>query len=660
MQKPTPLSPTSGRSSVVRRALVLGAATALIGGALTFAVFRPDLGAATTPSNGGNPAAPTTAPIAGEPAGGSGAVPAAPTAPAAPAEPGTGASGSPAGALGSGVQIGGSGGGSLPTTGIVGNTTGKSGPPTLVGPLDPSSTVEFALTLKMRDPAAIQAYLDGLYDPKSPNYRHFLTAAQFGERFGLPLQRIDALEQWATAQGFSVLGGFDQRTALRLSATAGQLTSVFGVHLANYVDAPTGIVFHAPLDGATMPPAITDAVAGLTGLDNQPAHPRSRVVDGVRPAAIPTDGLGPIELAKAYDIIPMYQSGLLGDGQTIAVISFDTFTKTDIDTYNQHFAIDGPPVERIAVGPPIKTPGDGTIEVALDIEVVHAVAPHAQILNFEAQNGSGTSQGDMVDAIVSDGRAQIVTDSWGVCDEPDFFGSGSRERTLNSLQAAAAAGISMFVASGDHGAFDCWSFDPTDHRVSVDFPSASPYTISVGGTALSVRTDGTYLSESGWEEYLTTSGTGGGLNPTEARPTWQVGPGVDNAKSDGKRQSPDVSAPASDESAYLIFVTNKGQTAGTWRHVGGTSAAAPFWAGTMLLVQQLAQAAGVGKLGFVDPMLYAIANSSATANAFHDVTRGGNLDYQATAGWDYATGLGSPDVTVLANAIVNYLAANPG
>ena len=218
----------------------------------------------------------------------------------------------------------------------------------------------------------------------------------------------------------------------------------------------------------------------------------------------------------------------------------------------------------------------------------------------------------------------------------------------------------MFVASGDHGAYDCWSFDPTDHRVSVDFPSASPWTVSVGGTALSVRTDGTYLSEAGWEEYLTTSGTGGGLNPTEARPTWQVGPGVNNDKSDGKRQSPDVAAPASDESAYQIFVTNKGEAQGDWRHVGGTSAAAPFWAGTMLLVQQLAQASGVGKLGYVNPMLYAIANSSATANAFHDVTRGGNLFYPATQGWDYATGLGSPDVAVLANAIVNYLAAHPG
>jgi len=257
-----------------------------------------------------------------------------------------------------------------------------------------------------------------------------------------------------------------------------------------------------------------------------------------------------------------------------------------------------------------------------------------------------------------DGRVDIVSNSWGTCDVPQAFKAGTRERGMRSLQAMAAAGISMFTASGDHGAFDCWQFDQSDHRVAVDFPSANPNNISVGGTQLSVRTDGTYLSEAGWEDYLSTGGGGGGNNPTEARPPWQVGPGVDNEFSNGKRQSPDVSASAAVDSAYAIYYTEAGQEGG-FHHVYGTSAAAPFWAGSMLLVRQLADQQGVGKLGFVAPMLYAIFNSDQRAAVYHDVTRGGNLLHPAAPGWDYATGMGSPDVTALAAAIVTHLRDNP-
>ncbi len=531
-----------------------------------------------------------------------------------------------------------------------------TGKPTFLGPVAAAEEVNFSLTLKMARDGAIEQYLASLYDPASPNFRHFLTAAEFGARFGLPLARIRGVSDWAASRGFDVQGGTDQRTAIRMRAPAGLLADVFGVHLGQYVDS-TGVTFHAPLDADVVPPAISDAVVGLSGLDNRPIRSSARELAGSALSAVPPDGLGPLDLAKAYDIVPLYEAGLLGDGQTIGIVSFDTFTASDIATYDKQFGIDGPPVERIAVGTPLKAPGKGTVEVALDIEVVRAIAPHAQILNFEAENGS-VDHADVIDAIVQDGRADIVTDSWGRCDVEDHFSAGSREHGLRSLQAAAAAGISFFIASGDHGAFDCWANDPSDHRESVDFPSASPYSIAVGGTQLSVRTDGTYLFEAGWEDYLTTGGGGGGNNPTEKRPTWQVGPGVDSKFSNGKRQSPDVSASAAVDSAYQIFYTEGGQP-GAWSHVYGTSAAAPFWAASMLLIRQLAQQQGVGRLGYVNPMLYALANSDQRDAIFHDVTRGGNLQQPAGPGWDYATGIGSPDVTALAGAIVTYLRDHP-
>ena len=532
------------------------------------------------------------------------------------------------------------------------------GPPRLVGPVDASTTIDFALALRVADQAEVDAYLASLYDPASPNYRHFLSAAEFGERFGLPLSRIADLESWARAAGLTVLGGYDQRTALRLEGTAGQLGSIFGLRLANYVDPGTGLTFHAPLNDATLPASIADAVSGLAGLNTRPYTSASRLIATNAPRAVANGGMGPVDLATAYDIVPLYQAGFLGEGQTIAIVSFDTYTDADIAAFDKEFGIDGPAPKRVRVGDPVAEPGPGSIEVTLDIEILREVAPRAQILNFEAINGR-KSQADIFDAIVQDGRADIVSDSWGRCDTVETMNSGDRARGLTSLQSAVAKGISVFVASGDNGAFDCWARDPTDQRQTVDYPSASPYTIAVGGTHLNVRADGTYLSESGWESYLTTAGTGGGLNRLDKRPVWQVGPGVENDLSNGKRQSPDVAAAGDPETGYVIWFTDPGASEGSWMQIGGTSAAAPFWAGSMALVRQLALHEGVGRLGFVNPMLYALANGPDADTIFHDVTRGGNLAQQATPGWDYATGLGSPDVTALAGAIINYLNEHP-
>jgi kumamolisin len=139
-----------------------------------------------------------------------------------------------------------------------------------------------------------------------------------------------------------------------------------------------------------------------------------------------------------------------------------------------------------------------------------------------------------------------------------------------------------------------------------------------------------------------------------ARPAWQAGPGVSNATSNGKRQVPDVAGPA--DPASGLFVVSAGQA----EVVGGTSAATPFWAGSMVLAAQLAAKSGITSLGFLDPTLYAVAaGPPAGGNAFHDVTVGANLLYPATPGWDFATGWGSPQLSNLVPAIVAYLQAHP-
>ncbi|HVA88072.1 MAG TPA: S53 family peptidase [Candidatus Saccharimonadales bacterium] len=531
-------------------------------------------------------------------------------------------------------------------------------PPQYLGPADPSDVAEVALDLRLPGEADLQRYLAALSNPASPDYRHFLTAAQFGERFGLPLDRVDAVVAWAQSQGLAISASYDQRTAIRVRGTLGRFGQLFGVRFASYLDPATNLTYHAPLGTASVPAAIAASVDGVSGLSSAPLRTASGPTTP-RSAAGGRTGFGPLDLAKAYDILPLYQGGLFGEGQTVAIVSFDTFRASDIAQFDRQMGVDGPAVKRIAVGPKISAPGNGSDEVTLDIDVLRSVAPRAQILNFEAPNSSDIGFADMFDAIVQDGRADIVTVSWGGCDEPDAVSGADRTRTLRSLQAATARGISVFVASGDWGAFTCWISDPSDQRQSVYWPSDSPYTIAVGGTNLRVRSDGTYYGEAAWDDYLSTAATGGGLNPQDPRPSWQQAPGVENQFSNGNRQTPDVAAAGDPDTGYLVYETPTDGGPAAWTVVGGTSGAAPFWAGIMLLTRQLAQEEGVGPLGFVDPMLYDIASNNPPNTIFHDVTRGGNLAQQATPGWDYATGLGTPDVTALADAIVRYLHDHP-
>ena len=181
----------------------------------------------------------------------------------------------------------------------------------------------------------------------------------------------------------------------------------------------------------------------------------------------------------------------------------------------------------------------------------------------------------------------------------------------------------------------------------------------MGGTYLVVREDGTYLREYGWEDWLGTSGTGGGNSPTIPRPDWQRGPGVDNEWSDGKRQLPDVAAAADPDTGYAVFMTDPESGESAWHQVGGTSASAPLWAAITALFGEIAQRSNLGPIGFVNPMLYELAAAAQPNTIFHDVVRGGDLLHRATPGWDYATGLGTPDVTALAAAVVEYLRTNP-
>ncbi len=523
-----------------------------------------------------------------------------------------------------------------------------------LGATAPNEQVQFEVSLTMPGRAGLETYLAGLTMPGSVSYRQFLTPDQFGARFGLPQANVDAVAHWLSGAGLSA-DAAPQRTSISASGTADAVSKLLGVNL---VDRQTeaGVRYHVPIGEPVVPANLRSSIAVILGLDSEPVQ--RPMWDGRYMSGVGKPGITPAVASRAYEIDPLHDAGFHGEGQSIAIVSFDTFTDDEVAFFDQQAGITGAPaVERVALPGSLDTPGSEAPEVALDIEVIRGIAPKARIINYEGPNNS-SGLVPIVKQIVKDGKVKIVSDSWGYCENhSNPLGMAAEEQ---ELAAAWSAGISFFSASGDDAAFDCRrvqiSDKPFDRDVSpsVDWPSASTHVISVGGTFLSVLEDGTYFDEAGWEDPLGGSGAGGGLSKYQTRPPWQQGTGVNNSQSNGMRQVPDVAGPADPASGFMVvYTTDDGLVRD---QVGGTSAASPFWAASMLLTQQVAQNEGVAALVPLGPVLYGVA--AAHPEVFHDIIRGGNLLFDAAPGWDYATGLGSPRVAQLARAIVDYVKAN--
>ncbi len=263
-----------------------------------------------------------------------------------------------------------------------------------------------------------------------------------------------------------------------------------------------------------------------------------------------------------------------------------------------------------------------------------------------------------------------MTTSYGLCEAVANHDSpGDQQLIDNSLKALEASSVTVFESTGDSGAYACLQAAqiqpattlPSQYTpLSVQTPSSSPYVVAVGGTRVDLRSDGSYLSESAWSNPLEREGDGGGVSTSEPRPAWQQGPGVTQPTLNphGTRQTPDVSGPADPNSGFFVCQTQPGASAPSCHGgQGGTSAAAPFWAASLVLVQQYAAAHGAGTLAhcFAAPILYDLAAKPQPVPPFHQITNGNNGYYPATQGWNFATGLGTPDVFNLAQDYTAFL-----
>ena len=514
---------------------------------------------------------------------------------------------------------------------------------TRLGPTDTARTLTISLVLAGRATGS-DAAIAALNDPHSPDYHHFLSPEEYARRFGADSVTVASIVAALRAHGLRVPTAVASAGLLTAQGNVAALNALFGVRLSDYCDAH-GERYTAP-DGAPHIPASLAGVSGVLGLDTRSVMHTGAMFRPQRPQVSGVAGYGPTDLRSAYELNPLYQAGLDGANQTVALPEIDQFRKSDTQSYDQTFGLH---TGSITVTPVAGGASSSSPEPVLDIEVIHAIAPAANIDVYESQADLG-SVAQMFSQIVSDNHAQVISISLGACEaglDPSQAQS-FYDSIDNSFRQAAAQGITVLVASGDSGAYGC-----QDNTLSVQEPSSSPFVTAVGGTALFTNSDGSYNHEAGWEGPLESSGGGGGLSVVYQRPSWQTGPGVNNQFSNGARQAPDVAADADPLTGYAVYYSGKSGCSGSdcWQVVGGTSGAAPLWAGIVLLANQLATSHGAKPLGLINQRLYQLGASAQASQVFHDVTIGGNLYYQATSGWDYSTGLGTPIGAPLVRAL---------
>jgi kumamolisin len=514
-----------------------------------------------------------------------------------------------------------------------------------LGVVPASMLMRFHLTLASRNPAGLETLLGS---------GSRVTAGEFASRFGPDPLRVDAAMRVLTGAGLTT-SWRPGDVALDVTGPAASVEHFLDIAVHGYV-AADGAAFHAPLAAPLIPASLRGTVIAITGLSDY-----ERDLTAALPSA-DVDGVTPRDMSTFYDITPLHQAGLTGTGQTVAFLEWGVPPNSVLQAYARKFTPSNPfsvhvHQDRSDWGAPLVAGDDQYSavagEAALDLEIVHGIAPGATEVVYEF--GDSSAIPDVIKAIATQFPHAILSSSISEHECEQEQGAAADGAAENQVDLAAAAqGMSIFWASGDRGAYACLDNFPDQDRnanteISVMPDASSAGVTAVGGTTAFLTPASGYSQESAWGEPAEQWGSGGGVSTLIPRPSWQQAPGVPATMSG--RGLPDVAANADIISGWDIISPGSDQPSQAAEGpVGGTSAAAPFWAAiTALIDQDLAQKS-LPPVGFADPALYLFAQSPAglPAQAFHDVTLGSNLHDAAGPGWDLATGLGTPDVAGLA------------
>jgi len=582
------------------------------------------------------------------------------------------------------------------------------------GRVEGNMSINHAAIVFKLDPAQ-QAELDKLLaeqqDPHSANYRKWLTPEQYAARFGMSASDLEQVTSWLKSQGLTVDGLSRARTRVFFSGTAAQVESVFHTELHRYLwNGETSL---ANATEISVPEAISGMVLGVRGLETFRPRPRARVARPNFTSHVSgSHFVAPGDFATIYNLKPLYDSGLDGTGETIAVVGQTQINTADIDAFRSAAGLPPRNLQLVTVNGTGFSAGD-EVEADLDVEWSGAVAKGAAILYVYTGSNSSQNVFNALEYAIDNDLAPVISTSYGNCEA----NLGSFTATLRTdIQQANSQGQTVTAASGDAGAADCelQTAKSATHGLAVDSPASVPEVTAVGGAEFTGDATGTvsggdasadppywggttggndnissaliYIPEIAWNDTAASiatptgglSATGGGVSTVFNKPAWQTA----LTPADGHRDVPDVSLTASpNHDGSLICsqaaVTSSGSSAtsctsgfrdsaGNLSPVGGTSVGSPAFAGIVAILDQATQSGGLGN---INPTLYSLGGTGA----FHDITTGDNIvpctsgtpsggsaslrcptsapfqiGYSAAAGYDLVTGLGSVNANVLA------------
>ncbi len=499
-----------------------------------------------------------------------------------------------------------------------------------VGQMPSNQVLTLNLVLPLSDPAGLDSFLKELADPSSPSYRHYLTVAEFTQRFGPSQQNYDAVVAFAQANGLTVFGGSRDGMNVLVKGSVESIQKAFRVNLSTYQHPTKNRTFYAPDREPTT--TLPFALWHVSGLDNY-SIPKPRLVNrfdyaaahGVDAEALvshATTGSGPSASFLGSDMRAAYYGGtaLTGAGQNLGLFEYEGTDLADLTTYYKNVGqTNNVPITLLST--------DGTSTSCVYSRAGGKCDDNEQTLDMTQALGMAPGLASLVVYIGSLDTAIIsamtthnplpttIGCSWGW--------TPADPTTLDPyFKRMSAQGQNFFAASGDSST---WSSS------NEAWPADDANIVSVGGTDLvTTGPAGAWSSETAWLD------SGGGISPDSiAIPSWQQLPGVINSSNHGSttlRNGPDVSA-----NANFTFYVCADQTTCTANEYGGTSFAAPMWAGYVALVNQQLAMNGQAPITFINPTIY--ANKGAN---FHDITSGTSGSYSAVTGYDLVTGWGSP------------------
>ena len=525
---------------------------------------------------------------------------------------------------------------------------------TKLGAFDLKQSLNVIVCMQFADPKAMQDYADAVSDPNSLLYGQWLTPQEIGQKFGPNQADYDAMIAHLQANGLHIDETPANRMSIRVSGTAAQMQTAFGVTLNNYKESAQDAAargpqvqpytFFASSTPVQIPAALDGKITSVEGLENY-TRPLPRLkkftVSGPFDAVV---------ARNAYGLGTIYGAGLTGAGRTVGISNFDGvnpvknaplyITRNGLPT---PAAGAGSNIQRITVSGSSGT--NGGAEGDLDFQAVLGMAPLSNIIIYDSTSNLLA----VLTREATDNTADILTESYGWA-----LSSSSATSCHNQHTMMTAQGQTYLCASGDNGNIQTAQLGSDGNYHVFDYPDYDPDVTNIGGTILTANNGPgySYFSETGW------SGSGGLYSTSTASfnvlPTWQKGR---NVPTTNKRLVPDIASHAagSGNNAYYIYYGN-----GQFVSISGTSCSSPVDAGSLALVEQYminqgglpANSAGKRRLGRINDRLYAFNGRN---DIYHDVTTGSSTAGSAKPYWDYVTGWGSVNWYNLAAALLSPL-----